>query len=165
MPQLDPTWFASQIFWLAISFIALYLVLARHMLPPLQGMLARREETVASDLETAKNMTRQAEQAKVHYERALSEARGKAQELFAEALAEQKASADKAAAAMDKQIAAKVSEAEKTITAKKTALLDALVPMCSELASMIVEKLSGTATNGNTTTGSLSDESLKSRRR
>ena len=50
MPQLDPTWFASQLFWLAITFVTLYVVLSRFVLPPLLEIIARRAQTAQDDM-------------------------------------------------------------------------------------------------------------------
>ena len=60
MPQLDPTWFASQLFWLAITFAVLYTVLARAVLPPLQNIVARREGTIEGDIASAEALKEQA---------------------------------------------------------------------------------------------------------
>ena len=78
MPQLDPTWFASQVFWLVLTFAALYFVVSRMALPQLQDIVARRKQTVASDLERAQNLQAQAEKARQDYERTLADARSRA---------------------------------------------------------------------------------------
>jgi F-type H+-transporting ATPase subunit b len=151
MPQLDPTWFASQLFWLAITFAVLYFVLAKLVLPPLMGTIADRAHTLESDVSRAQALKIQAEDARTAYERALTEARAKAQQLLAEATLDQKAKADEASRRMDAEVAAKLSDAEKRIHAKKQELMDALAPTSSELAGLIVEKL----TQKRTETGKL----------
>jgi F-type H+-transporting ATPase subunit b len=141
MPQLDPTWFASQLFWLVMSFIALYFILARLILPRLQNVFEARQETLSSDLGNAETMTHQANHARQDYERALAEARGKAQQLLSDAMLTHKSKAEAAAKSMDAQVADMLEKAEKRIAAKKDDLMQALVPTSTELASLVVEKL------------------------
>jgi F-type H+-transporting ATPase subunit b len=141
MPQLDPTWFASQLFWLVITFSVLYLVLSRVMLPPLQAMLLKRQETLDHDIDQAQSMKSEAERARQEYERLLAETRAKAQQLLAEAQAAHKAKADRAVQEMDKEIEKKLADATRKIEAKKQELKAALSPATAELTAAIVEKL------------------------
>jgi len=145
MPQLDPTWFASQLFWLAILFVALHVILSRLVLPPLQGTIARRKQTVEADLERAQRLKTHAEKARQDYERTLAEARQNAQTLIADSLQAQKADAERAGKELDKKIEQQLSAATQQITARKQELMDALTPTASELAAMIVEKLTAQA--------------------
>src|SRR4051812_21405716 len=115
MPQLDSTWFASQLFWLLVSFAALYFLLARLVLPPLQGVLARRAQVMATDLDTAQRAKSQAEEARQAYERTLAEARARSQALIADAMREHKAKAEQAGKELDAQIAQRLADAEKKI--------------------------------------------------
>lgn len=141
MPQLDPTWFASQLFWLAITFAVLYTVLARAVLPPLQNIVARREGTIEGDIASAEALKEQAEAARQDYERTMATARERAQQLVNDAVAEQKAQADKANRDMDAQVTSKLADASNRITSKKQELIAALTPATEELTSIIVEKL------------------------
>ena len=141
MPQLDPTWFASQLFWLAITFIALYVILSRLVLPPLQEIIARRINTVDGDIATAQTMKSEAELARADYERALAKARDRAQTLMAEAMGSFKTSSERDSKEMDRQIEAQLVEATRRIAAKKEEIMDALAPTVDELTSMIFDKL------------------------
>lgn len=141
MPQLDPTWFASQIFWLAITFLTLFIILSRIILPPLMGIMTQRKETVEGDLSTAQTMKAQAAEAKELYERTLAEARARSQQLLNDAMQEQKVRAEQAGKELENQISKKLSDAESRIHAKKNELMTALTPAASELAQLIVTKL------------------------
>lgn len=141
MPQLDPTWFASQLFWLLVSFGLLYVLLSRWALPSIQRVLQHRADTVASDSDRARRMTDEADRARQDYERALTDARTRAQYVFNEAVQAQKSRSESAAKAMDVKVATMLAEANKKIETQKKNLLDALVPASTEIANMIVEKL------------------------
>lgn len=141
MPQLDPTFYASQLFWLAITFIALYVVMSRFVLPPLLDIIARRQQTVEGDISLAQSLKSQAEQARADYERAMAEARANAQALMDEATEAYKAKSELASREMDRQIELKLAEASRRIAAKKAEMIEALTPTTTELTAMIVEKL------------------------
>lgn len=162
MPQLDPTWYASQIFWLLVTFVTLYFVLARWALPKMMAVLTQRADTLAFDMGRARDYAADAERAKSEYERALGEARERSQHMFAEAVATQKVKAEQSAKDMDARIAQKLSEAEKMINARKQQLLEELKPVSEELATMIVDKLASASSNGDSAHGA--NENVKSRR-
>ena len=141
MPQLDPTWFVSQLFWLFITFTLLYIVLARLVLPPLMHIVARREGTIEGDIAMAETLKAKAETARLDYERTLAEARDRAQQLITDSMSDHKAKAELANKEMDRQIAAKLEEASTRINANKKELIAGLAPATEEITSLIVEKL------------------------
>lgn len=141
MPQLDPTWFASQLFWLLVCFGVLYAMLSRLVLPPLMDIMARRKQTIDGDIASAERLKTEAEQARQDYERTLANARSQAQKLLGDTMLAHKASAEQAGKNMDRQIAQKTAEAAKNIAAKKQELMAGLIPVAGELTSMITEKL------------------------
>lgn len=141
MPQLDPTWFASQLFWLFICFTILYMLLSRIILPPLQGVMLTRKDTIEGDLNAAQNLKTSAEQAKLSYEETLAKSREAARTLMAESEATNKVRAEEAIKALDAQTATQSAKAVAAITAKKQEVMNALLPSTLEFASMIVEKL------------------------
>ncbi len=141
MPQLDPTWFASQLFWLTICFVALYTVLSRFVLPPLLEVMARRASTVEEDVSMAQSLKSQAEHARSDYERTLADARERAQAVMNEATDSYKVKSEAATKEMNRQIELKLTDASKRITAKKQEMIEALAPTMGELTSIIFEKL------------------------
>jgi F-type H+-transporting ATPase subunit b len=145
MPQLDPTWFASQLFWLAVVFAFLYAMLSRVILPPLMGILARREGAIASDLGRAQGAKTEAERAKDEYERTMAASRDKAQSLVAEAVGAQKSRMEQEMKKLDGEIGQKLADAGRKIEAQKRDLIAQLTPSAAEMASLIVEKLTSRA--------------------
>lgn len=141
MPQLDPTWFASELFWLVICFSVLYLLLSRLILPPLQGVITLRKNAVDGDLLAAQEFKLQAETARQSYEKTAADARNNAQNLMSEAEANSKEQAVQASKALDAQVATQIANAAKNITAKKQEMLSALSPKVSDFSAQIAEKL------------------------
>lgn len=141
MPQLDPTWFTSQIFWLALTFVGLYIVLSRVILPPLMDIISKRQDAIASDISTAEQMKADAEKAQADYEKTLREARENALGVISDTLAEHRSHAEAQNKALDATIEKKLHDATARITAHKKKLLVELEPTSAELAALIVEKL------------------------
>ncbi len=79
MPQFDPTWFPSQIFWLAVIFLAFYVVLSKLVLPKLGAAIEGREKQIEGDLARAGSLKGESDAMIATYEKALAESRAKAQ--------------------------------------------------------------------------------------
>jgi F-type H+-transporting ATPase subunit b len=141
MPQLDPTWFASQLFWLAVLMAVLHVLLSRAILPSLLKALEARDAARSADLSRAQALKDEAEQVMAAYERTMADARGKAQALFVEAEQKSRKASDVALADLSRKIGAETAEAERRISASKATLLKQLEPSVSELSRAIVDKL------------------------
>lgn len=141
MPQLDPSSFTSQLFWLTVSFVTLYVLLARFLLPRVGGVLALRAHTLESDIAAAARMKAEAEAAQALYEKALSDARAKSQSLLAEAQASVSTHTSEQQAALQKTIEARLAESDGAIARAKQAALSNISPVSEELASLIVQAL------------------------
>ena len=75
MPQFEPTWYASQIFWLVIVFYILYRALKGQIIPTVAGVLADRDARIQGDLELAQRRRNELEAMKKAYEDDLAKAR------------------------------------------------------------------------------------------
>ena len=84
MPQLDVTSYLPQLVWLAISFVALYFLMAKLALPRIADVLEERSKRREDNLARAEELQAEAEAAAEAYERVLAEARGTAQSSPAE---------------------------------------------------------------------------------
>lgn len=141
MPQLDPTWFASQLFWLFLCFVTLYVLLARVILPPILGIVGLRTGTIEGNIAKAESSRAEAERAQQDYESALAQSREMAQSLIAEVLAENKKHAEETEKALAVEIARKVADGRARIEARKHELIGTLTPAAAEFAGMIAEKV------------------------
>lgn len=71
LPQFDPTWWPSQIFWLALCFAFLYIVFSRKTLPQIGSILEARRTHIENDMRMAEELSAKAEKVKADYEQAL----------------------------------------------------------------------------------------------
>jgi F-type H+-transporting ATPase subunit b len=143
MPQLNPAVFLPQLFWLAIVFIGLYIVLSKVALPRVDAVFDARATRIADDLDKAGALKQQAETAMQAYEKTQIEARNKAAELVRQteaAMAAQKSSRE---AQLGRELGDRLKAAETTIAAAKSAALGNLTQMSGEVARAAVERLIG----------------------
>ena len=141
MPQLDPASFSSQLFWLTVCFVALYLILARFVLPRIHAVLQLRQDRLDDDLSRAAGLKDQAEAAKTTYEKALHDARQNAHEMILKTQGEMVKETANQQALVDAELAKKLSAADASIASSRSKALANLVPITSELAGHIVETL------------------------
>lgn len=141
MPQLDPSSFSSQLFWLAIFFITLYLVLSRALLPRVKTVLAHRANTISTDLDGAETSKSKAEEVRGAYEKSLADMRAKSKAMIAKTREESSERAAKQQAETDAALEKQVSASEAGIEKATKDVMDKLAPVASELASEIVKLL------------------------
>ncbi len=143
MPQLDPSSFAPQLVWLAITFILLYVLMAKLALPRIGDVLEERKKRIDGNLDKAAALRAEAETAKAAYEKALAESRAKAHALTAAAADR----AHKEAAQRQQALAAALAEQGKAAEAKiASARADALShtqAIATDIAREAVRKLLG----------------------
>ena len=75
MPQLDPTYWASQAFWLILVFVILYISISKFYLPKIKGNLVNRENKINKDLEDANNFKENSDSKIKEYEIILENAK------------------------------------------------------------------------------------------
>ena len=142
-PPFQKDTFPSQLFWLAITFIALYVVMAKIALPQIGAIFQARRDRISGDLAEAQTLKNEAETALAAYEKALTEARSRAQSIADEASRRLNAEAEERRKALESQLNAKLAEAERTIAATKSAAMANVHAIAAEAAAAIVERLIG----------------------
>jgi len=143
-PPFNKDTFASQLVWLAITFVALYLLMSKVALPRVSGIIENRRAKVAADLVEAQRLKQQSEDAIAAYEKSLAEARGRAQAIAAKTRDGLMAEADKRRKALEAKLGERLGEAEKAIDATRRAAMANVKGIAAETAGAIVERLIGT---------------------
>ena len=86
MPQLDPSLFATQLFWLFVTFLVLFLIAWKAALPRIADVLNARQNRIDGDLEKAQALKTEAEEVLATYERSLAGAATQAQDIHRDEL-------------------------------------------------------------------------------
>ena len=144
-PPFDASTFSGQLFWLAITFGALYWLMSKIALPRVGAILEERADTISRDLDNAAQMQAKAEETAKAYETALTEARKNAQAIAQASRDAGAKASDERRHAVEAELSAKLSKAEATIAATKTSAMTKVRGLGSEVAIAIVTKLTGQA--------------------
>jgi F-type H+-transporting ATPase subunit b len=142
-PPLDVKTFPSQIFWLAIFFGLLYILLSKMVLPRIGAIIENRAKRIEGDLAQAKALQEQTVAAISAYEKSLSDAKAKATGIAQETRAKLQATSDAERASLDADLAKKISTAETKIATAKAKAMAEVGDMAAESAMAIVEQLTG----------------------
>jgi len=141
MPQLDLSSFPSQLFWLAITFALLYLIMAKAVLPQITSVLQGRQDRISSDLEKADHMKAEAERMEEEYNSSLENTRSKASAIIAKAVTKAEEFSKKKHSELDAVLAKKAEEADKMIAGAKEQAIKEMTGISADLVVMITDKL------------------------
>lgn len=146
MPQIEQVaaTFASQFFWLVVTFGLAYLIVGRGMVPKVQATMDARDTSVANDLKAAEAARAAADADEETWRSEENAAREAARQKLATAKAESTARTEATLAASDAQHAARVSAAEAQIASASQAASAEIEGVAADLARDIVARVSGT---------------------
>lgn len=142
-PPFDPTFYPSQLLWLAITFGLLYLFMKRAVLPRIGNILEVRRDRIAQDLDQAERMKEEADAAVAAYEQELADARKKANSIGQEARDKAKAQAEEERRKVEADLDKKLGEAEERIAAIRDTAMKDVGTIAEETAAVIVQELVG----------------------
>src|SRR6202167_5000130 len=144
-PPFDPSTFPSQLVWLAISFGALYYYMTKRFLPGVGAVIEARKARIAKDLDEATAMQQKADAAAAAHEKALADARAKAQSLAQAARDRLAAEAEAKRKALEDELGAKLAAAEAQIAEMRDRAMSNVADIAKDATAAIVERLIGRA--------------------
>jgi F-type H+-transporting ATPase subunit b len=142
-PPFQPQNFPSQLFWLAVTFVLLYVLMSRIALPRISGILANRSKRISDDLAAAEGLKERSNAAHAAYEKSLAEARGRAQSIASSTREKQAAEAEATQKQLEAKLHEKLAAAEQSIASTRTAAMGHVGTIAADPASAIVERLIG----------------------
>jgi F-type H+-transporting ATPase subunit b len=142
-PPFESQTFASQLIWLALTFVTLYLLMSRIALPRIESILEQRRQRIEGDLAKAKRLKAESDDAIASYERSLADARIRAQSLTNEMRDKQSAEAENRRKELDGKLSASIAEAERSISVTRTSAMTNVRGIAADAAAAIVERLTG----------------------
>ena len=141
LPQFDVTTFPSQIFWLAIMFVVLYVYFAKGALPKLSKVIEKRHATISSDLEQAEKISQDVEKTRSDYEEAMKKAHDEARKTIADVEQHLKADADNQAEIFKDKSAKAILDLEDKMASLKAKIKAELDNVAVDLTSDIIAQL------------------------
>jgi len=144
-PPFQSETYASQLVWLAVAFVLLYVLMSKLALPRVAAIIESRQNKIEGDLADASRIKSQSDEAVAAYEKALADARARAQSIANETRDVQAAEAETRRKALEDELNHKLVAAEKTIAATKQAAMSNVRGIAEDATRAIVERLTGTA--------------------
>lgn len=141
LPQLDAAFYPSQIFWLAVTAILMYAIMAKFALPRVAHFIDQRDDKVRHDLEQAARLRQEAEDVKVMYSRNLRDADERSRALVDRVVREIKDKQTQDLAHSMERINADIDKTEQRLHNEKNAVLADVSQIARELSGKIVEQL------------------------
>ena len=135
MPQLDYHSFAPQLVWLAIAFVALYLVMSRLAVPAIADTLAKRQAKIQGDLDAAEKASEDTRSAVTAYQKRLADAREEARRLTRERSEADASAASARLAEIGEKLGVQIDAAEKRIADQRAQVLEGLEDMAHDVAA------------------------------
>ena len=139
MPQLDPSSYGNQIFWLLVALGVIYWALSRVALPRIASIIANRQGAITSDLTAAEDLKQKAREAEAAYEEALAAARAEAQKIVAANRAEMQAELDVAIAEADRRISERSAKSEARIAGIRASAVDDAREVARDVTGELLE--------------------------
>ena len=162
MPQLNPEFWISQIFWLTLTFGILYIVLSKLILPKISDNLESRKSQILENIEAAEKQRQNSEEKLKEYEEIVSKSKMEAKNIFNQA--REKALKDIGAKkdVLDKQIDDEISKAEQEIKELQKGAADKINKIAIETSSELIQKLIGAEVNNSSISAIVDDLSRRS---
>ena len=161
MPQLDPKYWASQAFWLILIFIILYISIAKFYLPKIKNNLDNRENKIKDDLDDANKFKELSEAKFKEYEKIIEDAKKEVIKIHID----QKNLLDKdiqsKKVTIEKEIENEILKAQKEIDELKKSSLSDIRSISENIASSIIENISGDKLNESSIKAAVEDVSKK----
>jgi len=142
-PPFDPQTFPSQLFWLTLVFVLLYVLMAKVALPRIGRIIEERRKHIDAHLAEAQGFKEQSDAAIVAHDKMLAEARSQAQAM-ANTIRQQKAAeAEETRTRLEAQLRERLAAAEQSIATARSSAMANVKTIAADSAAAIVERLIG----------------------
>ena len=159
MPQLDPTYWFSQSFWLILIFLVLYLSLAKFFIPKIKDNLDDREKKIKENLDDAKEFSELADKKKLDYENEISNAKKEVIKIITESKKQLDKSINQKKEKFQKELEKEVNKAEEEISNLKQKSSESINNIAEEISEKIIENLTGEKLNNSSIKASVAEVS------
>ncbi len=161
MPQLNPEFWISQIFWLILTFGTMYVVLSKFILPKISNNLETRKSQILENIEAAEKQREDSEAKLKEYDEVILKSKSEAKTMFNQT--REKALKDIMAKkeVLDQQINDEINKAEKEIEVLRVSAPNKINKIAIETSSELLEKLIGSGVNSSSISAIVDDLSKR----
>ena len=157
MPQLNPEFWISQIFWLTLTFGTLYIILSKLILPKISANLELRKSQIQENIEAAERQRKESEIKLKEYDEIILKSRLKANDIFKDSREKVIKDINIKKEALDKQIDEEIKKVEKEINKLKETSPEKINKIAIEISSDILKKLIGADVNNSSISAIVND--------
>ena len=161
MPQLDPTYWASQAFWLILVFSILYISISKFYLPKIKNNLENREKKIEENLNDASKYKELSEVKLNEYKKIIENAKNEISKLHMDSKNSLSREIQIKKEKIEKEISNEILKAQNEIIELKKNSLSSIQLISKEIASNIIENISGVKLNESSIKASVEDLSKK----
>ena len=161
MPQLNPEFWVSQIFWLTLTFGILYIALSKLILPKISNNLESRKSKILENIEAAEKQRKDSETKLIEYEEIISKSKLEAKTIFNQAREKALKDINAKREVLNKQIDEEISNAEQEIKSLRDGAPDKINKIAIETSSELIQKLIGTEVNNSSISAIVDDLSRR----
>ena len=161
MPQLDPEFWISQIFWLTLTFGILYIVLSKLILPKISANLELRKSQIQENIEAAEKQRESSEIKLKEYNEIIFKSKLEAKDIFKDAREKVLKDISLKKETLDKQIDEEIKKIEQEIGALKKSAPEKINQIAVETSAELVKKLIGAEINNSSISAIVDDLSKK----
>ena len=157
MPQLNPEFWISQIFWLTLTFGTLYIILSKLILPKISANLELRKSQIQENIEAAEKQRKESEIKLKEYDEIILKSRLKENDIFKDSREKVIKDINIKKEALDKQIDEEIKKVEKEINQLKETSPEKINKIAIEISSDILKKLIGADVNNSSISAIVND--------
>ena len=161
MPQLNPEFWVSQIFWLILTFGTLLVVLSKLILPKISANLETRKSQILENIEAADKQRKDSELKIKEFEELISKSKTEAKNILSQAREKVQKDINLKRDALDKQLDEEIKKAEDEITALRNSAPEKINKIAIETSTELVKKLIGADVNASSISAIVDDLSKR----
>ena len=161
MPQLNPEFWISQIFWLILTFGILYIVLSKLILPKISANLELRKSQIQENIEAADKQRESSESKLKEYDNIIQKSKLESKNIFKDAREKVLKDINSKKETLDKLIDDEIKKAEKEIEMLRKSAPEKINKIAIETSSELVKKLIGAELNNSSISAIVDDLSKK----
>ena len=163
MPQLNPEFWISQIFWLTLIFGSLYVLLSKLILPKISDNLEARKSQITENIESAEKQRKESDQKLKDYEKLINDAKNEAKNIFNQVREKILRDVNNKKDNLEKEIYEEINKAENEILDLKKKSTEKINIIAIETSSDLIKQIIGAEVNNSNISAIVKDISKKNK--
>tara|TARA_B100000989_G_scaffold135604_1_gene100773 strand:+ start:112 stop:603 length:492 start_codon:yes stop_codon:yes gene_type:complete len=155
MPQLNPEFFVSQLFWLVITFSFLFIFLWRVSLPRISTVLEKRQNKIDENLSSARELQEQSQEIEKKINEQISTAKQETEDTIKKTILSLQDNVFDQLSILDNELEEKILNSEKEIIKNKDEQMKNIDEEIINITKITVSKISDLAVSNSDINNSL----------